>query len=113
MTPRNKSWLQLLAIVLVVGGAQQIGARWHSNSVGEQVAQVARPGDIHMICHQARQWFVAHAIPFTECTIERDAACRAAFDASGAPGTPLLVVRGKLQLGFEPRLLRDVLGAGA
>ena len=56
-----------------------------------------------------RHWFAKHQVAYSECLIERDAACRAAFDALGARGTPVLVVRGQPQLGFSPQRLRSAL----
>jgi arsenate reductase-like glutaredoxin family protein len=52
-------------------------------------------------CLVARNWLAQHAVPFSECSIERDAQCRALFDAAGARGTPLILVRGQMQLGFS------------
>jgi glutaredoxin len=61
------------------------------------------------ICVVARRWFNTHGVVFSECSIERDAACRADFEARGAPGTPVLLVRGVPQLGFSPERLRAAL----
>ena len=118
LTPQARSLLGLALLVLAALAAQAWWtARLHS-SVGAEVAALARPGDIHMlssdscaICEQARRWFVTHAVPFTECSIERDAACRAVFDARMAPGTPVLLVRERVLLGFSPERLRDALVA--
>jgi glutaredoxin len=84
--------------------------------VGRQVAQWAAPGDLQMlssttcpICTQARQWFRQHGVAFDECFIETDAACRARFEATRSPGTPVIVVRGIPQVGFSPQRLADSL----
>jgi hypothetical protein len=50
---------------------------------------------------------VAHG----ECFIERDTACRTAFEAAGAQATPTVVVRGNVQTGFgAERVLRVLRG---
>jgi glutaredoxin len=105
----RKSLFGLVVLVLAVTAASQWWSGRHEAQLGEQVAALARPGDVHMlssdscgICVVARQWFKQHQVPFTECSIERDPACRAAFDATRAPGTPVLVVRGRTLVGFNP-----------
>ena len=110
----------LVLIALVVGAAaalQAIGA-WSRERLGAQVAAAAAPGDIQMIgsvtcvyCAQARTWFEAYRVPFNECLIERDAACAATYNALLAPGTPVLIVRGKRLLGFNAQAVADALSA--
>ena len=112
--PTARSLLGLVVLVLAVGGAQRWWVQHQQHSVGRQLAARAAPNDIVMLvsdtcgpCLAARHWLQQHRVPFTECSIERDAACRQQFQAAGAPGTPLLLVRGQHQLGFSPhRLLR-------
>lgn len=112
----GRSLVVLVAVVI----ALSVGAQWWSaraqRALGSEVAGLARAGDIHMIssqtcvfCTLARSWFHEHGVAFSECFIERDAACRAAYDGARAPGTPLIVVRGVPQLGFRPERLRDAL----
>jgi hypothetical protein len=48
-------------------------------------------------------------VPFSECLIERDAQCQADFDATRAPGTPVILVRGVPQLGFNPERVHAAL----
>lgn len=109
----------LLALALLVAAALAAQSWWGGRlraELGAEVAALARPGDIQMlssdvcpVCEQARRWFTAHAVPFSECSIERDSACRARFEALGAAGTPVLVVRGRPQLGFSPQRLQAAL----
>ena len=113
---RPRQLLQLALLVAVVAGVQQAWVASHRASAAAEVATLARPGDIHMIssdscgiCDVARRWFTQHAVPFSECSIERDLACRAAFEATMAPGTPVMVVRGRVLLGFSPEQLRVTL----
>ena len=42
-------------------------------------------------------------------SVERDATCMARYQAQGAPGTPLIFVRGQPQLGFSPERVLDAL----
>ena len=114
-SPRDLAGLALL--VAVVMGASQWWAAHTQNAVGAQVASLARPGDIRMlssdncvVCVSARRWFEEHAVAYTECSIERDIACKTAYETTGLRGTPVLMVRGRPQLGFSPLRLRDALG---
>ena len=116
MLALSRSGWGLALLVLAVLAGQQLWAGLRQQDLGERVAQLARPGDIHMlssetcaICTVARQWFTRHRVPFTECLIERDAACRQALEATRSPGTPVLMVRGRPQVGFDPQRLRTAL----
>jgi glutaredoxin len=89
---------------------------WRSGQVGDEIARLAKPGDIQMVssetcvfCTAARRWMTAQQVPFDECLVERDGACMARFQSQGAPGTPLIFVRGQPQLGFSPERVRDAL----
>ena len=109
----------LLGLALLVVGISGLASWWAGRSeqaLGARVAALAAAGDIRMlssetcaICAVARRWFAEHRVAYSECLIERDTACRAAFDALGAPGTPVLVVRGQPQLGFSPERLHAAL----
>jgi hypothetical protein len=117
----SRAWLVgliLLALVLNAGlGLWHRSLQTHrQQGVGDQLAALARPGDIRMlgsvdcsVCAVARAWFKAHKVPYSECLIERDAACRAAFQAGGYAGTPVILVRGKVLLGFSPELVFETL----
>lgn len=60
-------------------------------------------------CAQARAWFEANRVPYSECLIERDPACAAQYNALMAPGTPVMIVRGKRLLGFSAQAVADAL----
>ena len=84
------------------------------------VAALARPGDVRMLssttcgyCKMARQWMQQHGVAFSECFIETDTACAAQFDAARAPGTPLLMVRGQPQVGFDAQRVLGTLSRAA
>ncbi len=115
----NTAPRDLVGLVLVVA-AVMVGSQWWAarsrNTVGEEVATLARAGDIRMlssdtcsICVAARAWFTQHRIEFSECSIERDAACQRDFAATLSPGTPVLLVRGHTLVGFSPERVRSAL----
>jgi glutaredoxin len=104
---RWRHWPLLLAVVVVWAGMQLLQT-WSSERVGREIAAAAQPGDIVMLssevcpyCVQARAWFERHGVAFSECFIERDAACAARYQAARSPGTPTLLVRGERQVGFD------------
>ncbi|MED5618861.1 glutaredoxin family protein [Ideonella sp. BN130291] len=103
----------LLGLVVLVLGISAGVQWWHGAQdarLGAAIAERAAPGDIRMIasdtctyCAHARAWMGQYRVRFSECSIERDPACAAAFRDSQAPGTPVVVVRGQRQVGFDPR----------
>jgi glutaredoxin len=112
-----RSLLLLAALVLATLGALRAIDFWSDSRLGSAVAASARAGDIRMLssvtcvyCAEARAWFGEHGVPFSECVIERDPACAATYDALMAPGTPVLLVRGKVQRGFSPRAIAAAFG---
>ncbi|MEX8516999.1 MAG: glutaredoxin family protein [Leptothrix sp. (in: b-proteobacteria)] len=111
----------LLSLALVVG-ATWLGSSWlHAQSdaqIATELRQRARPGDIRMIssvscffCARAREWLTEHQIAFDECLIERDSACQAEYLAQGARGTPTVLVRQQVQLGFDAERVAAALRA--
>ncbi len=99
----------LLALVLGAGAASQWWAQGSEQRRGERLAAVAAPGDIRMLssetcvyCAAARRWMTQHRVRFDECFIERDAQCKLLYEAAQARGTPTLLVRGQVQVGFDP-----------
>ena len=111
----------LVLVMLVAGGASQLWRTWSDgkteSALGPEMARRAAAGDIRMIasetcgyCKAARIWFQRQHVAFTECLIERDPVCAADYRAAGAPGTPLLIVRGEPQLGFSPERVLQRLG---
>ena len=109
MAVSRRSLWGLVGLVLAVTLASQWWAHVSERRTGERLAALARPGDIQMLssqtcpyCTVARRWMTERAVPFEECFIEQDAACQARFSALLARGTPMMVVRGQAQLGFDP-----------
>jgi len=116
--PSTRSLLGLLALVMGVSGAASLWRDHLAQILGQEIARQVRPGDLRMLssqtcvyCAQARRWLTARRIPFDDCVIEQDAACAEQYRRLGAPGTPLMLVRGQAQLGFSPQQLRDRLVA--
>lgn len=115
MAESRASLVGLVVMVVAVGAAGQWWAARQQGELGGQMALLARAGDIQMlssttcsICVSTRAWFERHEVAFSECFIETDATCAARFEATRSPGTPVLVVRGKPQVGFNAE---RVLGA--
>ncbi len=114
---RKELWL-LLALVLGFLGLAQWAGSIQADQQGEQLRALARPGDIRMLssercvfCQRAHAWLSEQGVPFSECQIERDAACRAEYAARGAQGTPTFVVRDHTVVGFDRRRIAELLGA--
>ncbi len=115
----NTPWRRLVSLILVVGavwGGMQLFEAWSAQRRGSEVASLARAGDIVMVssvtcpyCKQAREWFTEHEVAFSECFIETEPACAAAYRALQSPGTPVVVVRGQRQLGFDARRVAEAL----
>jgi glutaredoxin len=110
--PGPKALLGLVLLVLVGSLGQQWWAARHEQRVGARVAALAAPGDIRVIssedcaiCAVARAWLRENKVAFSECLIERDAACRADHEAMRATGTPVLVVRGQPMQGWSAERL--------
>lgn len=120
MSEARRSLIVLVLLVLGVGGATQWWAGRTQARLGEQLVARVAPGDIRLLssttcayCAAARQWMRRQRVPFGECFIETDAACAAEFAAVGAPGTPVVLVRGRAQFGFDPQRVLDALAAGS
>lgn len=119
MTDKLHRIVPLALFALAVWIGMQLLQRFSSERIGREMAGSAKAGDILMIssvtcpyCLEARSYFKEHQIAFTECFIERDAACTATYAALQAPGTPTLVVRGERQVGFSPQKVAQRLRQG-
>ena len=111
MLPRS-----LIVVVALAAGASWLWRDRVADQDARRLQALARPGDIRMIssetcpwCLAARRWMTQEGIPFQECFIERDAGCRADYEAQGAAGTPTLLVRGQRILGFDRQALTRAL----
>lgn len=100
--------LGLLLLAGLVYGGWTLWRGKAAADVGQRIAVLAQPGDIQMIssttcsyCTIARRWFAVNKVAHTECFIESDKNCAAAYEATLARGTPTLIVRGQVQLGFD------------
>lgn len=106
--PSRAALLVLVLLVLAASAAQQWWQGQEERRLGRELAAAARPGDIRLVssqacqfCDHARAWLAGHGVHFEECFIERDADCVALYTATGARGTPTLLVAGQAQLGFD------------
>ena len=116
MNGRRASLGLLVVLVLAAGAANQWWQGASERRDGARLAALAQPGDIRMLasvtcvyCEAARRWMTAQGVRFDECFIERDAQCQALYDASGARGTPTLLVRGRVQVGFQAQRVIEAL----
>ncbi|MEO7853704.1 MAG: glutaredoxin domain-containing protein [Rubrivivax sp.] len=114
MKERAGSLLALALIVLCVVSASRWWAARHDSRLGSAVAALAAPGDIRMLssttcayCAKARGWMREHQVAFDECFIETDTVCANQYAALRAAGTPLVLVRGQPQLGFNAQRVHD------
>lgn len=111
-----KSLLGLALVMLLAWGARELLTNRHASQQGQDVRAQVRADDIVMYstdtcpyCAKARDWLTAQQVPWRECNVDRDAQCRDEYQARGAPGVPLMKVRGQWQLGFDPGWLVQTL----
>lgn len=107
-----------MIVLLVVGGTQAVS--WWRDSqaasdikahlAGQRITLYSTVDCIY--CMKARDWLSRHDIPWDECDVERDAGCKATFEAHGAPGTPVVRVGPHWRLGFEPAWIAQALLGG-
>jgi glutaredoxin len=108
-----------LSLLVVIAVAWVASWAWRGHVAagdGEVLTRLAKPGDIRMLsseicgyCLAARRWMTQQGVPFSECFIERDAACARDYQAQGAIGTPTLLVRGQRVVGFDRARLLEIL----
>ncbi len=109
MASRRSLIVLVLALLAATGGMEWWRENRDSQS-GAQLAASAQPGDIQLLsstncvfCDRARRWMQVHQVRFSECFVERDAECARRYQATGGRGTPTVLVRGQVQLGFSPQ----------
>lgn len=114
--PARGSWWSLALVMALVLGSVQGWAWWQGQRTAKAILQWAQPGDIVLYttstctyCEQARQWLQTHQVPWRDCPIESDARCQAAFASQGAPGVPLLAVKGQWRMGFDQNWVAQAL----
>jgi glutaredoxin len=110
------SWKSLALILLVVVGGMQAWSWWRGTRSADLIKQYAKPDSITLYttqtcvyCVKARDWLSQHGVPWRECDVETNQVCAQAFNAQGAPGTPLVLANGHWQLGFDPAWLAQAL----
>lgn len=113
---RRGSWWSLILIVGLVWGGSQAMHWWRSEQAARTLQSQARPGDILMLttstcpyCAKARAWMSARSVPWQECDVEHEPRCALLYEARGAPGVPLMSVKGEWNLGFDPLWLSEAI----
>lgn len=116
---RRRSWARPLLIAAAAYVLLVALQGRTDRQAGVALAALAKPGDIKMLssetctyCDQARRWLTGHGVPFSECFIEKDAACAESYRAQQSPGTPTVLVRGERHIGFDPGRITKALGGG-
>lgn len=119
LAAERRSVLLLILLVLLFGGAGRWWAMRHDDAIGRAMQAVARDGDIRLLssetcvyCAEARGWLSRREVPFEECFVERDTACARRWQDLAMPGTPVVLVRGQPQLGFDPERILRALESG-
>lgn len=107
-----RSLAGLVTVVVAVSLAHTWWTRRGDDDLARQLRAEVRHGELRMlssdtcaICVSARRWLGRHDIAFKECSIERNPQCAADYLATGAPGTPVFLFRGRSMLGFEPKTM--------
>lgn len=119
MGESRRSLLILVGLILTLSAGSQLWGWRQEQQLGRQIAAAVKTGDIMMLasdtceyCVMARAYLREHAVPYTECSIERDAQCAARYQALKSPGTPVILVRGEPQVGFMPSKVLERLSRG-
>jgi glutaredoxin len=117
MFASRRSLLTLIMTVLVLSAAVQWWHGWHEAKLGEALAQRAAPGDIRILssdhcddCEFVRHWFTQYGVRYTECPVDHDPQCAAQLRDLKVDMPPVVVVRGKAHLRFDPQAMLDALG---
>lgn len=113
---RRPSIVGFVIVVLLAFGGTKAWSSYQRGQVGSKLAQAVQPGDIQMVssttcgvCQIAKRWFETNEVRVQECFVELDADCAARLKATGQPGVPVIFVKGKPQVGFDPqRVLRSL-----
>ena len=114
---RQRPWLTLLLVVGLATAATTLWQRHRSSDDLQAIARLAGPGDLFLSsatwcgwCTRAKQQLDAQRVAYGVCEIDLDAACKARFNALtarlGRSGTPIVLVRGEPQLGFDAAQVR-------
>ena len=59
-------------------------------------------------CRRLKQWLAEHKLRYTEFDIERNQRAFREFQQLRARGVPVLVVDGRILMGFDPRQLQKL-----
>lgn len=110
-------WSLLVVVALAWGASAWLRER-DQDQWAKALQDRAGPGDVMLLssraclyCDRARAWLTRYAVPFEECFIESDVHCRQRYAETGERGTPTVLVRDQVQLGFSPERVAFALGA--
>ncbi len=108
-SPDSGSWKSLVVILAVVLGGSSLWTWWQEEGAARTLLAKANPSSLTLYttndcpyCDKARAWLDGHGITWRECNVDRDAACKRAYEARGAPGVPLVHANEQWHLGFDP-----------
>lgn len=114
--PPRTNWISLAVLLTLVVGGTQGWSWWQQERQGQALRALSRPGDVTIYttttcpyCAQAKVWLTGHQVAWRECNIDLNTECLQTFQARGAPGVPLMHVRGQWHLGFDPAWLTQTL----
>lgn len=112
-------WTLALLLVLIAGGSKALNW-WQEDRTADLIKANLHQQRITLYttqtcvyCVEAKFWLRSHGIAWDECDVERDASCKATFEAQGAPGTPMVRIGHRWLLGFEPNWVAQALMASA
>jgi glutaredoxin len=116
LQPNRASWVSLIVILAAVLGTSHAWSWWQEARAVRTLQAQAHRGSITLYttsdcpyCARARAWLNAHGIPWAECNVELDQACKQTYESHGAPGVPLVRANGQWRLGFDPVWVSEAL----
>ena len=103
----------VMALALLLGSWLRSGQEPADADQTAQLRAQLQPGQLQMIssttcayCTKARLWLTEQQVPFDECFVETNSACRQRWVSVGAQATPTFVVGRSAVLGLDvPRLI--------
>lgn len=112
-------WKDVLVLGLLLGmfiGLPAAWRHWRDQQAADVLVALAKPGDITMfsttdcsVCASSKSWLNEHKVAYTECQTDVVDACAQRFAAIGGVGVPTMQVKGRVQTGFSPPWIAEVL----
>jgi len=114
--PAWRSWVALGLLLAAVSVAQRAWQAWGTERAAATLARELAADELLLVSSQscphcliARRWLQERGIAHRECVIEAEVACLQLYRALMAPGTPLVLVRGRVLIGFSPQAVAQAL----